>query len=105
MRDGALHHQEFLADGGNDPRRRFAETLIDALETSDGPIIVYSAYEQTRLRELAAEFPDLSAPLNAADRPLGGPAAHRAQRRLPSRISIQQLDQVRRPGPLLRIRL
>ena len=64
--DGALDHHAFLADGLNDPRRQFAETLIDVLATRDVPIIVYSAYEQTRLRELAANFPDLSAPLNAA---------------------------------------
>ena len=31
----------------------------------DGPIIVYSAYEQTRLRELAGEFADLGESLNA----------------------------------------
>ena len=64
--DGALGHKAFLADGLNDPRRRFAETLIDALGTSDVPVIVYSPYEQTRLRELAANFPDFSVPLNAA---------------------------------------
>jgi Domain of unknown function(DUF2779) len=29
------------------------------------PIIVYSAYEQTRLKELATDFPDLSVALNA----------------------------------------
>jgi hypothetical protein len=63
--DGALNHDEFLADGVNDPRRQFAETLIDALASSDDPIIVYSAYEQTRLKELAVDFPDLSAALNA----------------------------------------
>jgi predicted RecB family nuclease len=62
--DGVLGHKEFLADGGNDPRRPFAETLVDALACSDDPIIVYSAYEQTRLRELAADFPDLSTALN-----------------------------------------
>jgi hypothetical protein len=62
---GALSHKEFLADGVNDPRRQFAETLMDALASSDDPIIVYSAYEQTRLKELAANFPDLSAALNA----------------------------------------
>ena len=60
-----LNHKEFLADGVNDPRRQFAETLIDALACSDNPIIVYSAYEQTRLIELAAKFPDLSTALNA----------------------------------------
>ena len=63
--DGVLGHKEFLADGVNDPRRQFAETLVDALAGSDDPIIVYSAYEQTRLRELAAEFSDLSTALNA----------------------------------------
>ena len=64
--DGAIAHKEFLADGINDPRRQFAETLIEALATSDVPIIVYSRYEQTRLRELATDFSDLGAPLDAA---------------------------------------
>ena len=63
--DGALHHQEFLADGGEDPRRRFAQTLIEALGAYDGPIIVYSAYEQTQLKELAAQFPDLRSGITA----------------------------------------
>jgi Domain of unknown function(DUF2779) len=63
--DGVLNHKEFLADGINDPRRQFAETLVDALAWSDDPIIVYLAYEQTRLKELAADFPDLSKALNA----------------------------------------
>jgi hypothetical protein len=63
--DGVLNHKEFLADGVNDPRRQFAETLVDAFAGSDDPIIVYSAYEQTRLKELASDFPDLSAALNA----------------------------------------
>jgi predicted RecB family nuclease len=63
--DGVLNHKEFLAEGVNDPRRQFAEMLVDALAWSDDPIIVYSAYEQTRLKELAADFPDLSTALNA----------------------------------------
>jgi len=63
--DGLLHHREFLADGATDPRRTFAETLIDALNEFDGPIIVYSAYEKTRLNELAGVFPDLGASLRA----------------------------------------
>ena len=60
-----------MADGGDDPRRRFAETLIDALDAFDAPIVVYSAYEQTRLKELAGQFPDLGAALNADYRPAG----------------------------------
>ena len=62
--NGVLNHKEFLADGVNDPRRQFAETLIDALACSDDPIIVYSAYEQTRIKELAADFSDLSTALS-----------------------------------------
>jgi hypothetical protein len=57
--DGILHHREFLAAGDADPRRSFAEALITALDAFSGPIMVYSAYEQTRLKELAAQFPTL----------------------------------------------
>ena len=64
MGDGVLRHREFLAGGDSDPRRRFAETLIEALDGSAAPIIVYSTYEQTRLKELAAQFPDLGVPIN-----------------------------------------
>jgi Domain of unknown function(DUF2779) len=63
--NGVLNHKEFLADGVSDPRRQFAQTLIDALAGSDDPIIVYSAYEQTRIKELAADFPDLNTALSA----------------------------------------
>jgi hypothetical protein len=63
--DGTLHHREFLADADGDPRRAFAERLIDALSGSDAPIVVYSSYERTRLKELAATFPDIRDPLVA----------------------------------------
>jgi predicted RecB family nuclease len=63
--DGTLTHQGFLASAGSDPRRPFAETLVAALVGSDMPIIVYSAYEQTRLKELAGQFPELSHALTA----------------------------------------
>jgi predicted RecB family nuclease len=54
--DGTLHHREFLAAGDKDPRLGFAETLITALNEFNGPILVYSAYEQTRLKELGGQF-------------------------------------------------
>jgi hypothetical protein len=63
--DGTLRHQGFLADGASDPRRKFAETLIDALASSDYPVIVYSGYERTQLTALGLEFPDLSVALNS----------------------------------------
>jgi hypothetical protein len=58
--DGVQQHREFLAKSNGDPRWRFAETLIEALASFDGPILVYSDYEKSRLKELAGEFPDLS---------------------------------------------
>jgi hypothetical protein len=63
--DGALHHREFLATGDSDPRRKFTETLIEALSGADIPIIVYSHYERTRLDELTAAFPELRDTLTA----------------------------------------
>ncbi len=63
--DGTLHHRDFLADGNGEPRRAFAETLIEALAGSDEPIVVYSTYEQTTLQKLAAAFPDIRASLDA----------------------------------------
>jgi predicted RecB family nuclease len=57
---GDVRHFEFLADGDVDPRREFAETLIEAINRTTGPIIVYSPFEATVLRDLAGLWPDLS---------------------------------------------
>ena len=62
---GHLKHRGFLADGAGDPRRAFAESLVEALAPSDTPIIVYSAYEKTQLNALADLFPDLRPALEA----------------------------------------
>ena len=59
--DGTLTHTAFLANGTDDPRRAFAETLVATLDGSGLPVVVYSPYEQTRLRELARQMPDLAA--------------------------------------------
>ncbi|NQU42442.1 DUF2779 domain-containing protein [bacterium] len=58
-RDGALSHEEFLADGQADPRPRFAESLLKALGEED-PILVYSSYEATVIKGLIRDLPDLS---------------------------------------------
>ncbi len=63
--DGVLHHREFLAAAGEDPRRPFAETLVAALDSFTGPIVVYSAYERTQLRILASQFSDLRPAIKA----------------------------------------
>lgn len=61
-----MAHCAFLADGQSDPRRHFAESLVEAIGT-DGPIFVYSApFERSRLQELAEYFPDLAPALEAA---------------------------------------
>ena len=64
--DGSLTHKEFLDISGNDPRRAFAESLIETLNNS-GPIVVYNApFEGSRMKELAEAFPDLAPALLAA---------------------------------------
>lgn len=57
---GQLRHAMFLDVTGNDPRRAFAETLIQVLENK-GPVIVYNqSFEMSRIAELASLFPDLA---------------------------------------------
>ena len=62
--DGNLSHEEFLHDGFDDPREPFARSLLKALGTS-GSIIVYSSFEEIRIRELADTLPGLSGDLLA----------------------------------------
>ena len=52
-------HTEFLDVSGQDPRRGFAETLLEALGQV-GPVLVFSSFEKTRLKDLASTFPDLA---------------------------------------------
>lgn len=63
---GAIMHREFLADGTDDPRRAFAETLIEALGTHGAILVWHAAFERSRIHELADAFPDLAADLHAA---------------------------------------
>ncbi|WP_374585082.1 DUF2779 domain-containing protein [Ideonella dechloratans] len=53
--------QGFLAGPSGDPRRAFAQSLLQALGNNDGPVLAYNAgFERNRLRELAGEWEDLS---------------------------------------------
>lgn len=61
---GRLSHREFLHDGGGDPRRAFAESLLAALG-DEGRILVYSGFEAARLRDLSFLYPELSVKLDA----------------------------------------
>lgn len=60
---GNLSHADYLADQDHDPREPFTRSLIDALESSDEPIVVYSAYERGVLLELADQFPEYASRL------------------------------------------
>jgi predicted RecB family nuclease len=61
---GPLRHAEFLDVSGTPPMRAAAESLIATLGR-EGPIVVYSGYEQRMLGGLAARYPDLEPQLSA----------------------------------------
>jgi predicted RecB family nuclease len=63
--DDSLGHREFLATGRDDPRRAFAESLLEALADTDHPVFVYSRFESDRLVELARDLPDLADEIDA----------------------------------------
>lgn len=54
-----LTHKEFLALPGDDPRRMFTEKLLEKTEGVETIIVYNSAFEITRLKELAEIFPYL----------------------------------------------
>jgi len=58
--DGELKHFEFLAEPGEDTRVKFIEGLLKDIERK-GDVIVYNkAFEITRLKEIARDFPEYS---------------------------------------------
>jgi hypothetical protein len=64
--DGTLEHHAFLAEGGDDPRRGFSESLVKVLGES-GPVVVYNAaFERSRMQEMAEAFPELAPALEVA---------------------------------------
>ena len=57
-RDGELKHFGFIGDSGIDPRIKFIEGLLKDTNHNDGDIVVYNkAFEITRLKEIARDFP------------------------------------------------
>ena len=62
---GSLVHTAFLDLTGADPSKAFAKSLIEQCGC-EGPVFVYNAtFEKTRMRELAACFPELQPALNS----------------------------------------
>ncbi len=64
LESGEVLHQEFLHSEASDPRRRWAEALIESLGEK-GSIVVYSAYEETIIRQLAETFPEFKSAFKA----------------------------------------
>lgn len=57
---GELKHKEFLAESGVDPRRAIAESLCRDIPRSVCVTAYNKGFECGRLKELAAQFPDLA---------------------------------------------
>ncbi|CUS38906.1 DUF2779 domain-containing protein [Candidatus Nitrospira nitrificans] len=64
LESGEVTHQEFLHDEASDPRRRWVEALIESLGET-GSIVVYSAYEESLIRQLAETFPEFKSACKA----------------------------------------
>jgi len=58
-----FRHLEFLDTSGEPTMRAFAESLVAAL-IKEGPVLVYSGFEDRILREAANRHPDLAEQLN-----------------------------------------
>ena len=67
--DGTVRHAAWLADGPADPRRELALRLIDETRNAR-TIVVYTSFEATQLRGLAAALPDLAPQLEDISRRL-----------------------------------
>ncbi len=57
---GPLLHKEHLGISGEDPRRALAEQLCEDIPMSVCTLVYNKAFECTRLKEMAAWFPDLA---------------------------------------------
>lgn len=57
LEPGELSHQEFLHSEASEPRQQWAQALIESLGEK-GSIVVYSAYEEAIIRQLADTFPE-----------------------------------------------
>jgi len=57
-------HRAYLAEGPGDPREELALQLLDATQNAER-IVMYSSFERTRIKELAAWLPHLAPDLTA----------------------------------------
>ena len=65
---GEFRHEEFLDLSGEPPMRALAEKMIECLG-DEGPVLMYTNYEEGVIRNLIEMFPDIERPLqNIIDR-------------------------------------
>ncbi len=64
LESGELSHQEFLHSEASEPRQQWAQALIESLG-ENGSIVVYSAYEEAIIRQLAETFPEFKTAFKA----------------------------------------
>lgn len=60
-----LEHYEFLFDKRENPSRLLAEQLVQHIGSIGSVIVYHESFEASRLKEMAAEFPDLSSHLQS----------------------------------------
>jgi hypothetical protein len=60
-KDGPVEHYEFLGTPPADPRPEFIQSLLDRIGESGSIIVWNQAFENTRLREIARDFPEYAA--------------------------------------------
>lgn len=64
--DGSWLHNEWLAEGWDDPRPGLARALLDATRGTHR-VAMYTSFERTRIRELAEAVPECAAELAELD--------------------------------------
>ncbi|HKT33275.1 MAG TPA: DUF2779 domain-containing protein [Nitrospira sp.] len=57
LASGEIIHREFLHSDATEPRRQWAERLLESLG-DHGTIVVYSSYEEAMMRQVAEAFPE-----------------------------------------------
>ncbi len=58
--DDELHHKEYLAEAGTDPRRMLAERLVRDIPKDSCTLAYNMSFEKTVIKNLAGMYPDLS---------------------------------------------
>lgn len=54
--DGRFTHAAYLAEGPHDPRAELVDRMLEATAGAE-PIVMYSSFERTRIKELASQVP------------------------------------------------